>query len=357
MSRQSVAVTGYFGTGSSAVLDLLKEYEGVHIVPETGWAYEHSVFFVPGGLFSLCSQLLHGNSPQTSDMVINDFIAAMRRLNDNDFGWFGSYKSMFDRKFMDIVDDFVRKISVVKTSSNANHTIKVRFSPAKAAVQLAYHIFKKRHFHKYGLWYVKDNKPIYFSMPTEDELYAAAREFTSSYTNLFSPEMGGHIIFDHMIWPQQVEAYKKCFDSSFKVVVVVRDPRDVYISDQYMWSVPPMGHSKAHFPTDVIEFIDEWKRTIGGTSNSENLLILQFEDLVYHYEETKKSLEKFLGIKPEQHKRKGQYFKPEASIENTQVFLLKEEWREIAEQISKQIPEYIYDFGKERVPNKKLIFK
>ena len=40
-SKINVAVTGYFGTGSSAVVDLLKEYENVRVVPFENQSYEH----------------------------------------------------------------------------------------------------------------------------------------------------------------------------------------------------------------------------------------------------------------------------------------------------------------------------
>ena len=145
----NVVVTGFFGTGSSAVLDLLKEYDNITIVPETGFAYEHSVFFVPGGLFDLCVRLLYGNSPQSSDMAINDFIVAMKRLNDNDFGWFGSYKSLLGEDFMKIVNDFVGRISTIKKGSNSNHYKTVRFSVIKAAAQYLMHIFIGQKFNGY----------------------------------------------------------------------------------------------------------------------------------------------------------------------------------------------------------------
>ena len=41
--KVNVAVTGYFGTGSSAVVDLLKEYEDVRVAPFDNQSYEHNV--------------------------------------------------------------------------------------------------------------------------------------------------------------------------------------------------------------------------------------------------------------------------------------------------------------------------
>lgn len=349
--RIKVAVTGYFGTGSSAVIDLLKEYKNVTVVPENGRAYEHSVFFVPGGLFELCSKLLHGNSPQGSDMVVNDFIDAMKRLNDNDFGWFGSYKKLFGNRFMDIVLRFVDRISEKRTTSNSNHELKVRFSLAKALAQYALHIAKGRKVSQYGKWYVEDGKPVYFSMPSENELYEAAREFTDAYFHLFeTATTSTHIVLDHLIWPQQADTYSKCFDETLKIIVVDRDPRDVYISDQHLWATP-------HFPSDMNVFIEEWRRSHLPVSTASNVLHVHFEDLVYNYENTTVEIETFLNIPHENHIRCKEFFRPEMSIENTQVFLLREEWEKIAQHISTQLSTHIYNFEEKRIPNKKLIFE
>lgn len=357
MNKINVAVTGYYGTGSSAVIDLLKEYKDVSIVPVTGEDYEHSVFFVPGGLFELCAKLLHGISPQGSDMAINNFVDAMKRLNDNDFGWFGSYEKMFGDKFMIEVDKFVNNISTVRSCTNSNHSKKVRFSLIKAVAQLFVHIFTGKKIVKYGRWYVEDGKKVYFSMPSSEEFYKAAKEFTSSYCHLFqTPPNTTHAIFDHLIWPQQVDEFANCFEDNLKVIIVERDPRDVYILDQYLWSVPPIGYSKAHFSSNLLEFIDEWERTVTATSNSNNILKIHFEDLIYNYEETVNVIENFIKIDANKHQCKKHYFCPEKSIENTQVFHLKKEWESIATEIAKKLPDTLYSFPRERIPQKNKIF-
>ena len=52
-SKINVAVTGYFGTGSSAVVDLLKEYGNVRVVPYENQSYEHNVLYHHGGLYGV----------------------------------------------------------------------------------------------------------------------------------------------------------------------------------------------------------------------------------------------------------------------------------------------------------------
>ena len=123
-TRINVAVTGYFGTGSSAVVDLLKEYKPVKIVPYSGQSYEHNVLYHHGGLYDVCALLSRGNTLYTSDKVINNFITEMKRLNDYDYVWFGSYQKLFGDRFMELVYEFVDSIAEKREDKTTNHIIK-----------------------------------------------------------------------------------------------------------------------------------------------------------------------------------------------------------------------------------------
>lgn len=352
-----VAVTGFYGTGSSAVLDLLKEYRNAHAVPEIGRAYEHTTFYVSGGLFDLCTLLTHGNAPLQSDYVINNFIDAMRRLNDYNYLWFGSFKALTGNKFMNAVDRFITTISTHHPGKNYNHCLRTRFSPIKACMQLAAKFIYGRKFSKYGVGYVWDGKPVYYSNPSEDELYEAVQQFTNDFFELFASNNSELDIYDHLIWPQQVDSHARCFDDNFKIIIVDRDPRDVYISDQFIWSKPPLGRGgDPHFSKDVNTFIKEWRNTVAPTYNNRNALRIHFEDLIYNYEKSLASIETFLGLQPKIHIAKGTSFIPEKSINNTQAFRLNTKWKEIADVIARELPEYIYTFPYERCPEKKGIF-
>ena len=291
MKSFNIAVTGYFGTGSSAVIDLLREYKDVKIVPEIGRLYEHEVFYYPGGLFDLYSLMRDGNTPQGSDIYINNFINTMKRLNDYDYVWYGSYQKLFGDSFMKLVNDFVVSISERREGSNSYHNVSSRFSIIKAAMQYAAKIIYKKKIVQYGCKYIKDGNPVYFSMPTIEELNYAARKFTEGYFRLFNDDecIG---VYDHLIWPQQVNSHQNCFSNNLKVIVVNRDPRDVFLSSKYVWCKFGVGNSvgKPHFGDDPKKFADEWRRTVITNNANSNALHIYFEDLVYKYEEDRKSV-------------------------------------------------------------------
>ncbi len=355
-TSKKVAVTGFYGTGSSAVLDLFKEYDKSKAVPEIGVPYEHTTFYSPGGLFDLFTLLSHGNSPLQSDYVLNNFVDKMNKLNDYNYIWFGSFKSLTGNGFIDAVNKFVNTISTHHTGRNCNHVLKTRFSPIKAIMQLGAKLIYGKKFSKYGVGYVWDGKPVYYSRPSQEELKNACQQFTNDYFNLFSSKDSELDIYDHLIWPAQVDSHADCFDNNLKIIIVQRDPRDVYISDQFIWCKPPHGRGNPHFSKDVDNFIEEWRRTITTNIENPNAMIINFEDLVYDYENTIHKLEKFIGIDSSKHIKVKTHFIPEKSIENTQVFLCKPEWKCIADKIASEIPDLIYDFPYKRCPNKKLIF-
>lgn len=356
MKELNVAVTGYYGTGSSAVIDLLREYKGVSVVPEIGRLYEHMPFYVSGGLFDTYTLLSKGNTPLGSDKTINNFISAMKRLNDYDYVWFGSYRSLFGDQFMKSTYGFVDSISSRRTGENSTHIIKSRFSLVKAVMQFAAKIVYKRKFGQYGVKYIYDKNNVYFSMPTHDELVKASQKFTSSYFEMFSKEQAGMNVYDHLIWPQQVDSHAECFDDNLKIIILDRDPRDVFISSKYIWCKPPIGRGEPHFGNDPAAFCEEWRRTVNNEYKNPNALRIHFEDLIYHYNESVEKIEKFLGLNSKDHIKPKARLQPEKSIENTQVFLAKEVWQQEAELIEKELPEYLYHFADRRVPKVKLMF-
>lgn len=351
---KNIAVTGYFGTGSSAVLDLLKEYSVVSRVPIDRKVYEHVLFYISGGLFDLCSIITRGNVHLRADSAIHNFIDSMNRLNQYEFTWFGSYHNQFGNGFLDIVNDFVKSISEQQDGINVNHCIKSRISvySTMRSAFAKYFMRKDRHLPIYANLY--DKKPVFLSLPSEEEFYSAARKFTSSYLNLFPIKERTSIrVFDHLIWPQQIDAFEKCFDENIYFIVVERDPRDLFLLCKYLYT---KNGVKPYFPTDPHKFVDFWKRLIVPCYANKNVIRIHFEDLIYNYEDTVKQIEKKLGLSPQDHNDLFKHLNPKQSIENTQVFLAKPDWEKEVEYIKESLSDYLYAFPFERKPDFALMF-
>lgn len=351
-----IAVTGYMGSGSSAVIDLLKEYDTVKVVPQIGRTYEHIPFYYRGGLFDLYNAFKHGNTPMGSDATINRFYDSMRILNDNNFYWCGSYKKLFGNKFMDINKELINSISSPFHATNVNHFIGTNYSLLRLLEQIGAKLLLKRKIRNPGLKVKFDNNSSYIGLPTNEELLIAAKTYTSNYFELFTYSDDGVFVFDHVILPQQVEEFGECFNDNVKVVIVRRDPRDIFLLNKYIWYTPPLGHGRPYFPTDAKKFANLWKRMVPLTTKTDNCVVVQFESLVYDYNNTVAEIEKQLNVDSKLHTRIKENFNPNKSIENTQIFNVNEEWKEEIKELSIILKDYLYDFPINRKPEKKKMF-
>ena len=78
--------------------------------------------------------------------------------------------------------------------------------------------------------------------------------------------------------------------------------------------------------------------------HSEKVLRIHFEDLVYKYDETVRSIFKFLNIEEYQHSMKKTKFIPQKSMKNTQLFNRKSEYKIEGQYIEEHLSEYLYEF-------------
>ena len=83
-----IVPVGYMESGSSAVTDLIKEYENVN----NDYNYLEYVFLhCPDGVFDLEDKLLIGNNAIRSDEAIHSFLMRMKELYSKKYWWVGNY--------------------------------------------------------------------------------------------------------------------------------------------------------------------------------------------------------------------------------------------------------------------------
>ena len=111
-----------------------------------------------------------------------------------------------------------------------------------------------------------------------------------------------------------------------------------------------------HCPNGVFDLEDKLLRGSERPSGSAKVLKLQFEDLVYDYDASMEQIYAFLGVTKAQHSAPRTHFDPAKSIQNTQLFRANEQYAREAEIIAELLPEYIYDFPYERVPDPEKSF-
>lgn len=343
----NIIAAGYSGTGSSAVVHLLSEYENV--TPCIQGSYEHVLFYIPDGLFDLEDRLLNNNSIHMSDGAINRFYNAMKRLNDNNYGWFGGYKRRFANQFMDSVDMFIDELTQFILPGYWSEDFKYSFSMNKAVTDLVKYAIG-RPVHQYGQKLDRKGDGIVrYSFVTPGQFYSAAKAFVQRYLQMLSHNTSEDMILDQILLPHNLFRMKHYFTDT-KAIVFDRDPRDLYVLSKYVW--PQIAGSAQLFPNTPEKFVDFYRGLKSTEKNDPdpNVLRLHFEDLIYQYEETVESIETFLGYSSNRHTSPKTRFIPEKSINNTQNFLIEKAWEEEVVYIQNNLSDMLYDFPYRKAP-------
>jgi len=340
----NIFVTGYYGTGSSAIIDLLTEFDNIEIA--LGKRYEHVLFLCHDGLLDLEQRLFGENSNQMiRDVAINEFIKEMYKQNDHFFGWYGSYRYIFGQKFKALVDKFVDNISAIGGQDLFSHTTGIRYSPIKAMLQIGAAILKGYKITKLGRVYVYDKKKTRYLIVDHDTFIRHAQQFVSAYFQLCYKQ-NHTMIYDHILLPEQCGAMHKFFPED-KLIIVDRDPRDVYFSAYHVWNSAKFGAQQAPFPLGVEAFCSNWKmmhKRAERAANSKHVKIIHFEDLVYKTDQTIEDICNFIGLNIENQRFPKRNFDPSKSIKNTQIFRSKSEFKNECSIIEQQLEKYLYEF-------------
>ncbi|NBH34007.1 hypothetical protein D3Z58_10685 [Clostridiaceae bacterium] len=335
-----IVVTGFSGTGSSAVIDLLKELDGSGVTFSKK-DYEDYFLTAPGALFDLEWKLLNNNDPHRSDEAIREFLKVMTKLYQNDFNWFGGYKKNIGPSFMKNVYQFVDALS-----EQSNTTWYYRYQYRRfSLVRFLYRLFRYKlfdhSFHLDGVHVGLDKTPIYISYPSSEEFFFLARKFIKHYLKMISE--GDINIHDHLIWPSHVKNICNYFDDSFRFIIVHRDARDVFLTNKYLYS---KHDATGTYPTEATAFVDYWGRLLkmGENQFNENVIHINFEDLIYQYKEESQKIFNFCKIDSKKWIKKRFFFNPDKSIKNTQLFLMNDVCKEEGKVIEHALPHLIYSY-------------
>lgn len=336
-SNKIIVPTGYMGSGSSVITDLLSEVDGIDVSRGT---FEYVFLHCPNGVFDLEDKLLIGNNAIRSDEALHSFLNTMKQLYDKKYWWVGHYNENIGKDFYSRTCKYVDDLAEFKTDyywyyqENVNYKMVPRLVLNKVIKLLTGG--KKRG--KKPLLYPE----MWISFTTPEKFYALSKDYIRDVLNMAGADKGS-IVFDQLLLPFNLKRFDNYFDDNTEVFVVERDPRDVFISNKYYW--PNMNES-VPYPTDVDEFCEYYKklRAMEDIPSNNHIHRVKFEDFIYNYDETVKHVFEILGISSEKHVRVKDKFKPEKSINNTQLFLKDKKYKDECDIIAYKLKDYLYDF-------------
>lgn len=332
-----IGVCGFGYSGSGAVEDLLKEYSCVKSLSSDD--IEFSIIYRPDGL---CDLKYHVDNPCryfSSDVAIERF---RKRIHSFLKAHSSVFTSSTIRNVELITDEYIHSISDVIWKGWWSYDIDNMEGLAllmyKVLTKITTAISPRLNIKLQQKCYYRD---MHISVKPTDFL-----EKTKKYLVQVFDAIGIDIQHDIVVVNQCFSADNPSLGTLFfdnpKVIVVDKDPRDLYL---LMKKESFVGCSWT--PTDTVDdFIKFYERMRRGYEDidKERVLLVKIENMIYEYDKTIRTIEEYLEIPSSFHVSPRLYFDPTKSINNTQLFIKHHEMKEDIDKITSQLKDYLFSF-------------
>lgn len=344
-------VTGFGWSGSGAVHDLLREYDDVLFASFED--FEFPLLYQVDGIADLEHKLCKKHCRYgDSDYAIRRFLKMVKLLEETESF---KYKELFEGQFYNICKKYIKKLTQVEFEArNFDDVMSKSFRERRYKFEkyiwgrllcnrfvspLMQKVFHRNLVNEL----VKPNKHKIYLSYNPDCFMEATHELMEKLFAFFQKNNPKHLplVTDQFFPPDGPEPYFKYVNDSAKCIVVKRDPRDLYLLAKFAYD------SMFPIPTAKVEdFIVFYKKTIEETitSDTDKHITLNFEELVYNYDETVQRIEEFSGASL--HTSKFKYFDPQKSVQNTQLFNYYKGVEEDIRRIEEALPKSLFDFAK-----------
>ena len=329
-----ITCASYFGTGSSALTDLFSEYKCVHPNNEFEFRFAHD----PHGMMDLEYHLVENFNREVSGYGLKEFYKFCKY---NHGTWFNKkYEKYFNGKYLPYSKEYIDALTDFSYKGFWHYDL-----ASKGMFRYYFlGIFNKINIKlKAKKASVLPKETTYCSHPSEEKFILESQKYTSNLINCLNNDNKPYIVVDQLVPSTNTAKAMRYFKDEMFVFIVDRDPRDVYMLCKTIWRWDHI------FPHDSVESWCKWFRYVREESknqNNDHIMYLQFEDLIYHYEESIKKVEAFTGIDPKDHDKPFTRLNPKRSFYNTQIFLRDKRWEKDIKKIEELLPEFLYDFSK-----------
>ncbi|MDY6875228.1 MAG: sulfotransferase [Chloroflexota bacterium] len=317
-----VVIGGFGGTGSSAIVDLLKEFDTFQDL-----GIELRLLVDPDGIMSLENALVSSWTPYQSDIAIKRFKKLIYRLS-----------SMYRYPYLGT--DHTRSLGdqfVYLSNEYLNRLVSFSYNGLWVGINDPLSVLGYRINRRLGRDIFRLYKPIHISLE-KDRFVSITREYLDNLINLRVHDSKiRNVIIDEGFASLNPFRILNYFYSA-KSIIAHRDPRDTFVN--------ALKYSFRFIPRDVENFIKWYEhmqiQSERGSGNDDRILRIHFEDLVLDYEKTVSKILFFLSTDESAHIRKRRFFNPDVSMENVGLWKQYENQDEV-ERIYTSLARYCYD--------------
>ena len=332
-----IAVSGFFSSGSSAVIDLLKEFQDTYECKA-----EIRIIKDPYGISQLEQALVHHWELLNSSAAIQDFLWLCKIYNRTGGHVFSpaglSYGKNITPDFMKITEEYVAELTDFTYESDFYYQ-KIKKPYIKFVVDRI----------RYGIEFYskgkirsanRKNKPSYFAHPSEEQFYSATKKYLIRLFEKCLPDNTdhGYILLDQAISTNDTDALNRYFDGG-KLIIVDRDPRDMYVEDLERWR-ENLDYDTASADAGR-RYVLRHKALRQSIPDADNVMVVRFEDLIRNYDEESKRIMAFVGFNENKHNKPNEYLKSEVSAKNIGVWRqYYDKYKDAIDAIAEMLPEY-----------------
>lgn len=303
-NRCYVPVLGYGWSGSSAVVDFLREFS---VTWEPG--VEFRLIKDPYGLMDLKYNIIDRWEPLNVDIAIKNFLWFTYHLNvqggrfklSNGLG----YERVWGDKFLEMTKEFVNKIAPFKYDSNWHF---LEFQKSKQEV-----LYNK--INKIWPFLQKKIPKLFYAQLDRDDFDRLCKEYIDGLMSVIIDEDKTHVVLDQAVPIQNLEVASDYF-SNYKAIVVDRDPRDQYVDLINSNMLIGADIKRTHDVDKFITWFLPYRKNQNIIKQMDNVKLIRFEQLIMDYKETSKEIMDFLGLDDGQHVGRLTRLKPEESAKN-----------------------------------------
>ena len=332
-----ISCASYFGTGSSAITDYVSEFENVHSFTD----YEFRFLQDPDGISDLEYNLIENHNRHNSGYALKKYKKLVDYFSGNFF--VKRYEPFFNNQWRVISYRYIDELTDLTYKGYWYYDVKDKGLLFLLLVRLINKILQKT------IWINKDisnlnelpNEKTLCSYPNKERFLKSTKNYIEELFAIANYDNKPFLMVDQIVPPSNINRFLRYFDD-IHVFIVDRDPRDLFLLAKYDWKIHII-------PTENADVFCEWYRYTRAHRKNEKfdidkVLFIQFEDMIYKYEETTNKINDFLGLSKNQHTSPKQYFNPDKSAKNTKVWLRDSGYQKEAFQIAEALPEYLYDF-------------
>lgn len=331
-----ITCAGYYGTGSSAVTDLIDECDNVHDMGD----YEFRFVQDPDGICDLEYHLVLNNHRHNSGYALKRYERNVKFLNGGRLQ--KKYNRFFGDKWLAYSAEYVRNLADVEYVGYWHQDLrdkgKLAYYSERALNKLMNDILHLSHERNYTIFMGKNTN--YATFPGE-RFYEYTRTYIDRLFDYANQDHKEFVMADQLVPPSNVSRYLRFFND-LKVVCVDRDPRDLYLLETLFWHGTIIPH-------DVDAYCKWFRATRAHLKYEQDdparVMRIHFEDLVYHYDEMAPRVLAFCGIRPEHHTMPKTRLIPEESMKNTRLYRDHPEYSRQIAVIEGELKDFLYENG------------